>query len=464
MNKILSTTKAFAKNNLIALLFLLLSLLLTYNYTDFSSNMSIGVGHVYMSKSLVLSRNFNVTEYWGNAGVDVFELNDEYYAAYAPLNSVIMAVPYFILQVVYYIYTNFIGSINGDLSLVLESWAFSLPSALSPFILAVFLRKYLLSKKISSRLINIAIFSLLFGTIFFNYSISFFNHVHSALLLFLAFFILSNKRTTSKRDYLFSGVLVGLSFLNENPTILFSLGVLSRELYIISKQKISKKLFVNSFTNLFVYALPVALSIIILLIYNKFNFGGYFTFAEDLVREYRNSKYNIPSEVGTFTQNPLYGIFGLYFSPLKGLFVYSPFLIFSVLGLKEFYNSSRREFFLIVPYMFIISVLYALWVDCFGASSLGARYLITLIPFYVILSVLALLKNKRLVPSFIFLMVISSVYLFINVLDGLPNRMFLNCEQYLYYPATYIKAHLYIQDLFSGKLGSAPVLIQYITK
>ena len=61
--------------------------------------MSVGAGHVYTAKSLALSRNFNVDEYWGNSGVDVIDANGHKYVAYAPLNAVLMAIPYFGLQV-----------------------------------------------------------------------------------------------------------------------------------------------------------------------------------------------------------------------------------------------------------------------------------------------------------------------------------------------------------------------------
>jgi len=54
--------------------------------------MSVGEGHVYVAKSLALSRDFNVNEYWGNAGVDVIKVGDNYYLPYAFLNSFLMAI------------------------------------------------------------------------------------------------------------------------------------------------------------------------------------------------------------------------------------------------------------------------------------------------------------------------------------------------------------------------------------
>ena len=66
---------------------LFISLLFTYSYIDFSSNMSVGAGHVYTAKSLALSRNFNVDEYWGNSGVDVIDANSTLVTAQKSLSN-----------------------------------------------------------------------------------------------------------------------------------------------------------------------------------------------------------------------------------------------------------------------------------------------------------------------------------------------------------------------------------------
>ena len=206
--------------------------------------MSVGAGHVYTAKSLALSRNFNVDEYWGNSRVDVIDANGHKYVAYAPLNAVLMAIPYFGLQVLYYFYTKLIGPVNGDLSIILESLAFSLPSSIFYVLTGFLLLKILLEGGIKKATSVLVVAGFLFGTILINYSVSFFHHVPAAFFIFYAYYLISRQKTD--RSFFYAGIFTGLAFLTEFPTILFSIAILIYLLCELRREEINFKIFLNN--------------------------------------------------------------------------------------------------------------------------------------------------------------------------------------------------------------------------
>ena len=339
------------QNKLIFFIFII-SLIFTYSYTDFSANMSVGSGHVYVAKSLALSHNFNIDEYWGNAGVDVIKLGNNYFSAYAPFNAVLMAIPYFALQIIYYFWTHLFGGINGDISLIFESLAFSLPSSLALVGILILLKKYIGNNvKISSLNLNLLTLGTGLGTLLFSYSVSYFNHVISAFFIFSAFYILS---ISHNKKYLFVGILTGLAFLTEFPTVLFCFAVLAAEIFLLISRKKKLSEFIS---DLFWFSIPVATSVLIILAYNQYHFGDPFLFAESILREQKAAK---EATTHSFSQNPIYGLYGELFSPLKGLFIYSPFLIFGVFGIKSFLKRNQYSAILAMSYTVMILFIYSL--------------------------------------------------------------------------------------------------------
>jgi len=428
----------------------LISIISTYSYIDFYSSMSVGMGHVYTAKSLALSHNFNLDEgeYWGNAGVDVFKYNGHRYVAYAPLNAVLMAIPYFVLQVFYFILNKIGILINGDISIILESLAFSLPSSLAFLGIGILVYKILLGFKIQHNRILLSLLGLLFGSILLNYSVSFFNHVISAFFILAAYYALTKN---SLKGFFYSGIFTGLAFLTEYPTVLFSAGLLVVEMYRISKKERKIK---ESFNNFLIFAFPVLTGILLMGIFNWYHFGNPFLFSEVLLGANRI----VPNlTIHTPSQNVFYGLFGLYLSPIKGLFLISPFLLFSFIGIKSFYIRYPEASIIATSYIILISLTYSLWPDCFGATPMGPRYLISVIPFLGIISVFGINSKKNLWIYLI--LIIYSIYICLfNMLDGLPSGIFGDCNIFDY--GAMMKANSYVSKTFSGNIHFAPIILK----
>ena len=81
-----------------------------------------------------------------------------------------------------------------------------------------------------------------------------------------------------------------------------------------------------------------------------------------------------------FSPNLLLGLYKLLFSPLRGLFVYSPLLILGVLGLVWLWRRHPGETALSVSVIGITFLIFSLWTSGEGLSW-GSRFLVPVVPF-----------------------------------------------------------------------------------
>lgn len=81
-----------------------------------------------------------------------------------------------------------------------------------------------------------------------------------------------------------------------------------------------------------------------------------------------------------FSPNLLLGMYKLLFSPLRGLFVYSPLLILSVPGLAWLWHRRRAETALTGGVIGVTIFLFSAWASGEGVSW-GSRFLIPVVPF-----------------------------------------------------------------------------------
>ncbi len=121
----------------------------------------------------------------------------------------------------------------------------------------------------------------------------------------------------------------------------------------------------------FWFALPTLGFALALLFYNQIRFGN------PLTTGYRADE--------NFSNNIFLGMYGLLFSPGKGLFVYAPFLAALPFGVWRFYQTRKRElgFSLALGafYLFLFSAWYYWW----GGTNWGPRFLVPTLPFLVLL-------------------------------------------------------------------------------
>ncbi len=87
----------------------------------------------------------------------------------------------------------------------------------------------------------------------------------------------------------------------------------------------------------------------------------------------------------TFDNPILLGVYGLLFSPGKGLFVYVPFLAALPWTVAVLWRRARAELFLTFVVFAIYLVTFSTWYYWWGGTNWGPRFLVPTIPFLVLL-------------------------------------------------------------------------------
>ena len=100
-------------------------------------------------------------------------------------------------------------------------------------------------------------------------------------------------------------------------------------------------------------------------------------------------RYGSPFATGyradeTFDNPIVLGLYGLLFSPGKGLFAYVPFLAALPFSSIIFFQRARREAILILATFAFYLVTFSLWYYWWGGTNWGPRFLVPTLPFLVL--------------------------------------------------------------------------------
>ena len=123
---------------------------------------------------------------------------------------------------------------------------------------------------------------------------------------------------------------------------------------------------------LLAFAVPLAALAGLLVLYNLARFGTPLS-----------TGYHFESGEG-FNANWLLGLWGLLFSPYRGLFWYTPLAILSVLAWPGFIRRHRAEGWLTAVVALVMVALFGKWWMWWGGFAWGPRFLVPLAPFLVL--------------------------------------------------------------------------------
>lgn len=283
-----------------------------------------------------------------------------HYLSTFPVFSSVLSLPVYIVPVLYHGVTP--ENIGKHLSLIVDLGKFSasLFTALSVSLVFLSLLEFVNKKK---ALFLTIIYAL--GTSSLPIS-SQSLWQHGASQLFLAASMLLIIKGQKREDLLpWSGLTLGFATLCRFPNIIIALIVSGY--FLISKRKF--------FLRFILLSLP---SVFFLAWYHLTYFGNLFFFGYEGILD-NNVAFNNPF---------IFGVLGILFAPSKGLFIYSPIFLFSILGiiicwLNKKYSSLR--IFSVVAVIF--TVFISKWDAWHGGWSFGPRMLVDITPFFVILLV-----------------------------------------------------------------------------
>ena len=256
----------------------------------------------------------------------------------------------------------------------------SLPSAILGYILYKFIGYFIPSR--AARALIVILYGL--GTVAFPYSQTFNGRQISAVMTIAAFYILFRiKRGELSHRYLWLiGLLMGCVFISDYPSV-FILGALF--LYAVSLLQDKRRIWPVIVTG----ALPV----ILMALYNLS------IFETPLPVGYKYSElYQDLHSQGfiSITYPRLETLYGLTFSPFRGLFFLSPALLLAIPGFFYWYRQGdyRAEWWVCLWSVFSAFLFYSSSVMWWGGYAVGPAYLAAMIP-YMVLPIAFLLKQHQ---------------------------------------------------------------------
>ena len=209
------------------------------------------------------------------------------------------------------------------------------------------------------------------GTIAFPYSGVFMGHQLATSLLFIAFYLLFGLRdwVVSRKGLIAIGFLLGYATITEYPT-----AIIAGCLFLYALHRLKDKL------RIVWVVIGALLPGTLAMLYN------YAIFRTPLPVAY-NYSVLFPEHFHTgfmgFSYPRLEAVWGMTFSPFRGLFFLSPFLLLSIPGLAVWLKSGRYRTECLVVLSSV--TLYFLYISSMtvwsGGFAVGPRYLCALLPF-----------------------------------------------------------------------------------
>ena len=245
----------------------------------------------------------------------------------------------------------------------------------------MFIKKYLQKNKLSNLAIAIALTSLALGTNLLNYlaNESSMSHVFSfAVIACHVFLIKKYIDYPGVKILVLIGITLGLLVLIRpvNAMVVLSYPFLMNGNFLWLKEK-------NSMIHIAIAGLVALLVVSIQLVIWRIETGSFFVFG------YKNEGFYF---------NELPHIFDYLFSFKRGAFIYSPVLLFSLMGLLFLWKQNKKEFLWLLFFLILVLYVHASWWSWYYGDGFGARALIDFYVFFALLIAFAFneLKNRYL--------------------------------------------------------------------
>lgn len=215
-----------------------------------------------------------------------------------------------------------------------------------------------------------------YASFIFIYSGTFFGHLFAGGLLLISYICLG------KRNYLLSGLFVGLGFISDYPIALFGC--------IWGLQILAQK----QWKPLFKFALGAVPSIGFILNYNYYFTGNAFT----MLYKFVSQDYAFMKEGYGFALPKPEALWGLLISPYRGVLFYAPILgLFAYLAIRK--CSSMSFTTLITNNLLLGSILYVLFISSYqmwwGGWCWGPRHLTAVSILWLYVGISEVGKNKQ---------------------------------------------------------------------
>jgi len=220
------------------------------------------------------------------------------------------------------------------------------------------------------------------GTMIWPYSHTFFSESTIALCLLAAVYF-AKTGDEPRRPHWLNGALAGtalgwvmLTKISYAPAALFI------AIYYFHREWASSRRRV--FPSAAAFLAPVAALMALALYYNhiRFGHGFHFGYGADIPRGAFISNDNSGRDMIFGFNSPLFfGLYGLTLGSGKSFFLYNPFLILALWGIRGFYRQHRADAILFGSITASVLITFSMWWAWHGDVAWGPRFLLPLAPF-----------------------------------------------------------------------------------
>lgn len=347
--------------------------------------------------------------------IDILQFKEQFYAVIPPGVPIILAPLYFIYRTV----MKLIG-----VPVTEYYWAgfnmFSNITVIAPLLgfVAVIMFKFLnlftgdLIKKLW------LVFTFIFGSLIFFYSTNgIWSHAYTMSFLFIAFYLI-----VKQKNDLLVGLCLGMAQIFDYVAILPIFLLLGFWLYSNIENR-SKNIVQKSILVIFGYSIFLA----IVFAYNYSISGSIFETPNSLYfKQLQQSQAGQALAKKFFSLPKLESLWGLTFSPYRGIFLYFPMtflFVISLLKSKSIKNSVCRFCGIFVLCVLIYNSTYYAWS---GDVCFGPRHLVVAIPFIVIPIAYCKIKYIKILGTLSILINLSGVS------TNPSDNLFLNLVKFIY--------------------------------
>lgn len=229
------------------------------------------------------------------------------------------------------------------------------------------------------------------------------------LLVIMIYLVILIEKEDSNKNTIYLGLLSGLFIFNRPPDSVLLIPIIYYAVILKKKARLY-------------YCLSFVASSVPFVFYNIYLFGSFF------------GGYNQNIEILTMGTNIIVNTLGLLFSPNRGLFVYSPILIFSLLGMYRVYIIQNKKIHIFLNLfsisLFLNIMVYASFDDhWWGGFCYGPRFLSGMLPIIVIYLAVFLhyveinysSSKKKIIMSLFFILFMTSVFVQVVGVFYSPN-------------------------------------------
>lgn len=289
---------------------------------------------------------------------------------------------------------------------------------------------------------TIGAFAFLFASPAFTYAVTLYQHHVSTFLILLSIYLLIRFTNFWSLAAIWALCAFSISVDYPNAFMMLPIGVAALGRTLLVKREDGKVKFSLPLVRVFAF-IGVVLPLVFFMWFNAGSYGSPFRLAGSLpqvkevsdsgkpvfkteekeaIKKVENQTSEGQNILAFFkNRNLINGVYTHFWSPDRGMFLYTPVMLFGLLGVFFLFKRQKSYFPLLMAILGFNVLLYSMWGDPYGGWAFGSRYLI---PSYAILSIFIAMVLTKFKHYNVFLFVFAIVFAYslaVNTLGAITS-------------------------------------------